>query len=319
MNAKPYPIEIEPVDISAYKGGNTGVPYVTTFDSGTPGPHVMVMALTHGNELCGAITLDYLLRHDIRPIQGKLTFGFHNVAAYSMFDRTDPIASRFVNEDLNRVWGVDVLDGDRDTEETRRARAMRPVIDTVDLLLDIHSMTNDSPALMLCGPLDKGRDLAFTLKSPIYVVADAGHAAGKRLRDYGRFGDPAARQNALLLEAGQHWRADAVTVSMDVALRFLRYTGAIHEDVFQAHINSDEATLADQKYIKVSGPHTIKSDVFTWADDYTGMELIEKAGTVIGWDGDREVVTPYDNCVLIMPNKLKTKGHSAVRFGHLMS
>ncbi|MBR82548.1 MAG: succinylglutamate desuccinylase, partial [Magnetovibrio sp.] len=53
MNAKPYPIEIEPVDISAYKVGNTGVPYVTTFDSGTPGPHVMVMALTHGNELCG--------------------------------------------------------------------------------------------------------------------------------------------------------------------------------------------------------------------------------------------------------------------------
>ena len=90
-------------------------------------------------------------------------------------------------------------------------------------------------------------------------------------------------------------------------------------NVFQAHINSDEATLADQKYIKVSGPHTIKSDVFTWADDYTGMELIEKAGTVIGRDGARDVVTPYDNCVLIMPNKLKTKGHSAVRFGQLMS
>ena len=67
MNAKPYPIEIEPVDISAYKVGNTG-PYVTTFDSGTPGPHVMVMALTHGNELCGAITLVTCCA-DIRPIQ----------------------------------------------------------------------------------------------------------------------------------------------------------------------------------------------------------------------------------------------------------
>ena len=149
MSANPYPIEIEPVDISAYKEGNTGVPYATTFDSGTPGAHVMVMALTHGNELCGAITLDYLLRHDIRPTQGKLTFGFHNVAAYATFDPNDPIASRFVDEDLNRVWGVDVLDGDRDTLETRRAREMRPLIDTVDLLLDIHSMTNDSPALTL--------------------------------------------------------------------------------------------------------------------------------------------------------------------------
>ena len=93
MNTKPYPIEIEPVDISAYKVGNTGVPYVTTFDSGTPGPHVMVMALTHGNELCGAITLDYLLRNDIRPIQGKLTFGFHNVAAYKGFPLFERMSS----------------------------------------------------------------------------------------------------------------------------------------------------------------------------------------------------------------------------------
>ena len=319
MNAASYPIEIEPVDISAYKRGNTGVPYVTTLDSGTPGPHVMVMALTHGNELCGAITLDYLLRHEIRPTQGKLTFGFHNTAAYLTFDPNDPIASRFVDEDLNRVWGVDVLGGDRETAETRRAREMRPVIDTVDLLLDIHSMTNDSPALTLCGAHEKGRDLAMSLKAPAYVVADFGHAAGTRLRDYGRFGDPASPQNALLVEAGQHWRADAVTVSMDVTLRFLRHTGVISEDTFQIHIHSDGADLTNQQYIKVSGPHTIESDVFTWADDYTGMELIEKAGTVIGRDGNRDVVTPYDNCVLIMPNKLKTKGHSAVRFGQLMS
>ena len=319
MNATPYPIEIEPVDISAYKKGNIGIPYVTTLDSGAPGPHVMVMALTHGNELCGAITVDYLLRHEIRPTKGKLTLGFHNTAAYLRFNPNDPIASRFVDEDLNRVWGAGVLDGDRETTETRRAREIRPVIDTVDLLLDIHSMTNDSPALTLCGPLEKGRDLALSLKTPAYVVADAGHAAGTRLRDYGRFSDPATPQNALLVEAGQHWRANTVTVSMDVTFRFLRHTGVISEDVFQAHVKADEANLANQQYIEVSGPHTIKNNAFTWAKNYTGMELIEKAGTVIGRDGDRDVVTPYDNCVLIMPNKLKTKGHSAVRFGRLVS
>ncbi len=319
MNATPYPMEIEPVDISAYKKGNTGVPYVTTLDSGSTGPHVMVMALTHGNELCGAITVDYLLRHEIRPTQGKLTFGFHNTAAYLSFNPDNPTASRFVDEDLNRVWGVEVLDGDRETSETRRAREMRPVIDTVDLLLDIHSMTNDSPALTLCGPLEKGRDLAQRLKTPAYVVADSGHAAGTRLRDYGKFSNPATPHNALLVEAGQHWRADAVTISMDVTLRFLRHTGVISEDIFRAHVKTDEANLADQQYIEVSGPHTIKNNSFTWSKNYTGMELIKKAGTVIGRDGDRDVVTPYDNCVLIMPNKLKTKGHSAVRFGRLMA
>ncbi len=313
-----YPIEIEPVDISAYEAGNTGVSHVTSFDSGRPGPHVMVMAVTHGNELCGAITLDRLFRSDVRPPQGKLTLGFHNVAAYQSFDANDPTASRFIDEDLNRVWGTDVLDGERDTQETRRAREMRPIIDSVDLLLDIHSMTSDSPALMLCGPLEKGRDLALKVKSPAYVVADAGHAAGTRLRDYGHFGDPQAAQNAVLVEAGQHWRKDAVAVSMDVTLRFLRHTDAITEDFFGQHIATVEADLPAQQFIEVSGPHTIENDAFKWAETYTGMELIENAGTVIGWDGDDEVRTPYDNCVLIMPNRLKSKGHSAVRFGKLI-
>ena len=55
-----YPVELEPVDIAPYKTGNTGVDYVTTFDSGNPGPHVMISAVVHGNELCGAIALDFL-------------------------------------------------------------------------------------------------------------------------------------------------------------------------------------------------------------------------------------------------------------------
>ena len=53
-------IELIAPDISAYRAGNTGIDYVTTFDSGIAGPHVMVSAVTHGNELCGAVTLDFL-------------------------------------------------------------------------------------------------------------------------------------------------------------------------------------------------------------------------------------------------------------------
>jgi hypothetical protein len=45
------------------------------------------------------------------------------------------------------------------------------------------------------------------------------------------------------------------------------------------------------------------------------MEVIEKQGTLIGWDGDAEVRTPYDKCVLIMPSRRLRRGESAVRFG----
>ena len=46
-----HPIELIAPDISAYRAGNTGIDYVTTFDSGIAGPHVMVSAVTHGNGL----------------------------------------------------------------------------------------------------------------------------------------------------------------------------------------------------------------------------------------------------------------------------
>ena len=82
-----YAVELTPPDIEPYRAGNTGIDYVTSFDSGQPGQHVLVTALTHGNEICGAIALDRLLRAELRPRRGRLTLAFDNVAAYRSFDR----------------------------------------------------------------------------------------------------------------------------------------------------------------------------------------------------------------------------------------
>ena len=55
------PIELQAPDIDRWKDGGSGVDWVHVFESGRPGPRVMVQALTHGNEICGAIALDWLL------------------------------------------------------------------------------------------------------------------------------------------------------------------------------------------------------------------------------------------------------------------
>ncbi|GIT03456.1 MAG: hypothetical protein CM1200mP28_07150 [Deltaproteobacteria bacterium] len=47
---------------------------------------------------------------------------------------------RYLDEDFNRLWTKELLEGDRSSIELRRAREVLPVLDTVDLLLDIHSM-----------------------------------------------------------------------------------------------------------------------------------------------------------------------------------
>ena len=60
----------------------------------------MVSAVVHGNELCGAIVLDWLLRERLRPVRGVLSLAFMNVAAFQSFDPQDPTPSRYVDEDF---------------------------------------------------------------------------------------------------------------------------------------------------------------------------------------------------------------------------
>ena len=311
----PYPIELSPPDISAY-AGNTEIPFVTRFDSGRPGPHVLVNALTHGNEICGAIALDFLFRQGIRPTRGIMSLGFVNVAAYRRFDPRDPDASRFVDEDINRLWDVGTLDGARQSSELARARQLRPLIAQVDFLLDIHSMQHATAPLALCGTASKGRRLAEAVGVPATVVIDSGHAAGRRMRDYTDFSDDASPKAALLVECGQHWERASATVALEATLRFLKSFDMLDAAALR-HLPS--APPPAQRVIEVTEAVTVKADRFEFNRRYLGLEVIEAAGTVIGTDGDRPVVTPYDDCVLIMPSRRLTRGQTAVRLGRFIA
>ena len=310
-----YPIELTAPDIEPYRSGNTGIDYYTSFRSDKDGPHVLINAITHGNELCGAIALDYLFRNDVRPSCGTLTLGFANIAAYRAFDPADPTQSRFVDEDLNRVWDEATLLGTRQSVELTRARRIRSLIDSVDFLFDIHSMQHKTEPLMLAGPLQKGRALAMAIGHPEYVVCDSGHAAGRRLRDYGGFGNEADPRNALLIECGQHWEKRSADVAMESTMRFLLHFGMIDRAVAEPHLTTD---LPAQKVVEVTEAVTIATENFAFADDYRGLEVLEKARTQIGTDGDTPILTPYDNCVLIMPSRRLRMGQTAVRLGRLV-
>jgi predicted deacylase len=311
----PYPVVLVPPDISGYTG-NTDIPYVTRLDSGRPGPHVLVNALTHGNEICGAIALDFLFKQAIRPTRGVLSLSFANVGAYQRFDPREPDASRFVDEDFNRLWDPGTLAGPRQSAELIRARELRPLIDRIDFLLDIHSMQHATPPLALCGPMRKGRDLALSVGVPQTVVIDRGHAAGRRMRDYGAFSDDASPKAALLVECGQHWAAASAAVALEATLRFLEHLDLLDAAALK-HVPA--AAPPPQRVIEVTEAITVKADRFEFTQGFVGHEIIPAAGTVIGIDGDQPVTTPYDNCMLIMPSRRLTRGQTAVRLGRIVA
>src|SRR5688500_10572565 len=226
-----YRIEIQPPNIKPYRNGNTGVDYVHTLDSGKPGPSVMVQALTHGNELCGAIALEFLFSQEVKPVKGKLTLAFANVAAFERFDVGDPDRSRYIDEDYNRVWADEVIGGRRDSAELRRARELRPFVDAADFLLDLHSMHEPCRPIMVCAKSEKSAAFSRRMGVPGDLLIDTGHPAGLRMIERGAFNDPASPKTAVLIECGQHWEKPAADVAVDTLFRFLRATGAVSEAI----------------------------------------------------------------------------------------
>jgi len=304
-----FDIHLEVPDISAWLRGNTGIPGFTTRDSGKPGPHVALMALIHGNEYAGAIVLDRLLRGGIRPLKGKLTFGFANLAAFARFDARQPTASRFVDEDMNRLWEDAVLDGPRRSSELQRAREMRPLIETVDVLLDLHSMLWPSDPLILCGASAKGRELAQGIGVPALTVADRGHASGPRLIDYRPFVEPGTTRAAVLVESGQHWEAEAEETTRHCVGGLLRHLGMI--GAFPAL--PPPPVRGKPRYAVVTDVIMATSARFAFVQPFRGGEVVPRANTLLALDGPTEIRTPYDDCLLIMPSLRPSRGHTAVR------
>lgn len=292
-------------DLGRWRGGNA-LPGVWSFDSQVAGPHVCLVALTHGNEIAGAIVLDRLLHEALRPSHGRLTLVFANLDAFSRFEPEDPTASRFLEEDLNRVWDPAVLEGPRRSSELRRARALRPVLDSADVVLDLHSMLWPSDPLFLTGACGASMPLAASLGDPPMVVADHGHEAGQRLIDYA-----ATRgRQSLLLEGGWHWEPETVARMEQAARRLLALTGVVPGEV---------PAFPAPRFARVTQRVTARSQDFTFVQPWRGGVVIPDAGTLIAMDGEEEIRTPHDDCLLVMPMLLTQPGQTAVRLARIES
>lgn len=314
----PLIFELPCPDISAWRDGNTGTPGVWRFDSGVAGRHVMISALVHGNELCGAWALKGLLDAGVRPQQGVLTLAFCNLDAFDRFDSAHPDASRLVEEDLNRQWLVERMAA-ANTLERRRAGALRPFVEQADWLLDLHSMHEPSPPLVLTGLPVRNLELARQMRALEHIVIDAGHQDGVRMRDFGRFGEDGATDNgtrSLLVECGFHGDPASRMVAQDQCVRFLQAAGTLDAAAVQRLLPGwQQADAPRQWALEVTGPVVAKSSEFRFAEAYTGLEVIEQAGSVIGWNDGEPVLTPYDDCVLVMPSTRQARaGVTVVRF-----
>jgi len=285
--------------LGRWREGNTGVEGVWRFAAQASGPRLLVTALIHGNELCGAWALLNILQEGLRPRRGTLTLAFCNLQAFDSFDRDRPLASRFVDEDLNRVWG-DGMGRRSPSAEQRRAIALLPFVDSADWLLDLHSMTGPSVPLLLTGLQPRNVALARQLGTPGLVIVDAGHAEGRRMRDHGAFGAADATALSLLLECGQHGELASRDVALDMAARCLVQSGCVTADDIPA--SWLRPLPAQQRVLEVTEAVVARDADVRFAKPWRSGDVVADAGSVLGWNGGDAFLTPYADCTLVMPS-----------------
>jgi predicted deacylase len=305
MADSPSVFEVLPRDLSAYRKGNVGIDYVHRFASGKPGPHVLVNALTHGNELCGVAAACHLLDAKIRPQIGTLTVSFANVDAYASFDQAEPFKSRQLVHNLNRVWSAEQLDGPDDSPELRRARALRPVVAEADHILDIHSTSQDVVPFWVYPAFERNTAVALSIGRPsVHLVMPRGLGSGTPLVQHGQHGLPHGTAGAaLVVECGGHFKQSTADLATAVALDFIAYFGLI------AHPAAP--TPEPQRRFELLETHLIRTAQFRFARPVVGFEVFAK-GELIATDGPAEIRAPCDRCTIFMPAREAVVGREAV-------
>ncbi|CAN7531542.1 succinylglutamate desuccinylase [Acidovorax sp. LjRoot194] len=297
--------EVLPRDLSAYRQGNVGIDYVHRFESGQPGPHVLINALTHGNEICGMVAATHLLDSGVRPRIGTLTISFANVAAYESFDQSRPFESRQLVHNLNRIWSATELDGTAESPELLRARALRPVVAAADQILDIHSTSQDVEPFWVYPAYQRNADVALSIgRPPVHLVMPSGLGSGTPLIQHGRHGLADSQGVALVVECGQHFLQSAADMATAVALDFLAHFGLIDAP-------GGRPAPGPQRRYELLETCMVRTPDFRFARPIQGFEVFAK-GALIATDGPHEIRALCDDCTVLMPTREPIVGREAV-------
>lgn len=304
MSLNPPLMQVLPRDLLPWRKGNVGVDYVHRFESGKPGPHVLINALTHGNEFCGMVAVLHLLETQVRPRIGTLTVSFANVAAYESFDAERPFESRQLVHNLNRVWSVAELDGAAVSPELLRARALRPVVAAADHILDLHSTSQDVEPFWVYPAFERNARAALTIGMPaVHLVMPNGLGIGVPLIQHGRHGEADGTGVALVAECGQHFRQASGETAIEVALGFLAHFGLIEHHA--------AAPPAPARRFELLETFLVETPGFAFVRPLIGFETFAK-GELIATDGAHEIRALCDECTVFMPTREPVVGREGV-------
>ncbi len=254
-----------------------------------PRPYIGVCGSIHGNEPCGALAVHRIAgdfeSRALAPAKGTLFLIHANPVATSLGLRHTP-----EGDDLNRLWDfafVDALRQEAWGYEHHRVLELKELLGDLDIFLDLHSATTATPSFGVSNgeaPIDEvAQQIGIS-----YLVQSWYGLADKVIIGFMKL----AGIPALSVECGAHNDPELANQAYNIALSFLRATGAIDD--------GRETDGNDVKTVHVVETITKPSEDFGFGSPWTGFQELEP-GTLLGRDRVTEIRVSR-RCYAVLPN-----------------
>ncbi|MDE1153984.1 MAG: succinylglutamate desuccinylase/aspartoacylase family protein [Micavibrio sp.] len=273
------------------------------FDSGTPGPHLLITGAIHGDEVCGTIAIGRTimeLRTGIFKLdKGKVTFApICNPKAYAA-------NARYSDVNLNRVVQKHKAPS---LYEHGLANDVTALIDTADVYLDLHSYSSGTlPFLFLDYDTPAHRAYATALNIPHWVTGwNALYEDAKDLST----GDTMTYANGagklgILVECGLH--SDPVAALHGYkAIR----AALAHFGIAEAFDKTPPAKPDIKRMVSLE----VKKKEGRMMQDWQHLDSITKGMPIAQYDDGETLTAPVDG-VIILPGKKTALGEEWVYYG----
>lgn len=261
-----------------------------TFDSGIPGLHLLVLGAVHGNEVAGPNAIfkiiDDIQTYKINLKQGKITVvPICNLQAYQK-------DTRQIDENLNRVIKRHDTPS---TYEQQLANEIVPLIETCDVLLDLHSThcQGDVPFAFCDYPTQKNQALIDCMNVKYVLLGWPQIYAGKAdIADYST--ERCAHdyhKTGITLECGYHKEPEATDVAYEAIINTL-----VHLDIIEGELLKEYPKIS----IRLT-EYIVKTKKGHLCQDFKHLDTIFQGQKIAEYD-DGEILYAHQNGYILLPN-----------------
>jgi predicted deacylase len=254
-----------------------------------PRPYIGLCGSVHGDEPCGALAVHRIAgdfeSRALAPAKGTVFLIHANPVATSLGLRHTP-----EGDDLNRLWDFVFTDALRQEAwgyEHHRVLELKELLGDLDIFLDLHSAKTTTPAFGVSNGEAEIDEVAKQIGIS-YLVQSWYGLANKVIIGFLKL----AGIPAISVECGAHGDAQIANKAYEIALSFLRATGAI-EDAQKPKVDA-------VKTVHVVETITKPSEDFEFGSRWVGFQQLEP-GTLVGRDRVTEIRASR-RCYAVLPN-----------------